>query len=141
MTRRTLLSFVVLAAATTPALGQGKGKRKGSGQGNQRSGINASINIFLGNDRRVIGDWISSRPMGSLPPGLANRESLPPGLQKQLAKNGQLPRGLEKRMTSFPAELNNRLSPLQSGLGRIFIHGRAVIFNRETRVILDVFLP
>jgi hypothetical protein len=62
-------------------------------------------------------------------------------LQKQLAKNGQLPRGLEKRMTSFPAELNNRLSPLESGLARIFIHGRAVIFNRETRVILDIFLP
>ena len=133
MTRRTLLSFVVLAAATTPVLGQGKGKRKGSGQGNQRSGIDASVDIFIGNDRRVIGDWVSSRPTGSLPTGLANRESLPPGLQKQLTKNGQLPRGLEKRMTSFPAELNNRLSPLQSGLARIFIHGRAVI--------LDVFLP
>jgi hypothetical protein len=58
-----------------------------------------------------------------------------------LAKNGRLPRGLEKRLTPFPAELNDRLSPLQSGLARIFIHGRAVIFNRETRVILDVFLP
>src|SRR5690606_37311777 len=33
----------------------------------------------------------------SLPPGLAKRDELPPGLAKQLARNGHLPPGLERR--------------------------------------------
>src|SRR5215210_942443 len=32
-----------------------------------------------------------------LPPGLANRRNLPPGLEKQLRRNGQLPPGLENK--------------------------------------------
>src|SRR5947207_13384011 len=35
---------------------------------------------------------------GSLPPGLAKREALPPGLRKQVREGGALPPGLQKRL-------------------------------------------
>lgn len=136
MTRRTLLLSAFVAA---PILAQGKKKDKGTGDNN--SGFGVAVDIFLGNDRRIIRDWIRDQPASSLPPGLAKRESLPPGLQKQLARKGKLPSGLEKRLTPFPEDLSRRLPPLRDGLQRVFVHGRAMILNRNTQVILDVFLP
>jgi hypothetical protein len=135
MTRRELLLFTSLAV---PVLAQGKGKGKEKGKGSE---LDVAVDIFIGGDKRIIRDWIRTQPASSLPPGLAKRESLPPGLQKQLAKKGHLPPGLEKRLTPFPEDLNRRLPPLREGLERVFIHGRAVIMNRNTQVILDVFLP
>jgi hypothetical protein len=77
---------------------------------------------------------------GSLPPGLAKRRGdLPPGLEKQLVRKGHLPPGLEKKLYPFPVELEHRLPPLQPGLVRGMIGGSAVIFNGNTRVVLDVF--
>ena len=135
MTRRTWLLFPFLAV---PLLAQGKGKDKGKGGD---SGIDVAVDIFIGSDRRIIRDWIRDQPASSLPPGLAKRESLPPGLQKQLAKKGKLRPGLEKRLSPFPDDLNRRLPPLRDGLERVFVQGRAAILNRNTQVILDIFLP
>ena len=133
MTRRSLLLSMPLAVSL---LAKDKGKAKGEG-----SGLNVAVDIFIGSDRRIIREWVRDQPRNSLPPGLAKRESLPPGLQKQLAKKGKLPPGLEKRSTPFPEDLSRRLPPLREGLERAFIHGRAVILNRNTQVVLDVFLP
>lgn len=141
MTRRRLLSIAAFASVALRAFPQGKGKGKNNHRGNQDSGVSVAIDIFIGDDQRIVREWIESRPAESLPPGLAKRGSLPPGLEKQLAKNGRLPRGLQKRLTPFPDELEARLSPLKSGLARVFIYGRAVILNRDTRAVLDIFLP
>ena len=77
---------------------------------------------------------------GSLPPGLAKRGgNLAPGLAKQLRRNGHLPPGLEKKVATFPVELEKRLPTLKPDLVRGVIDGRAVIFNSKTSVILDIF--
>jgi hypothetical protein len=135
VTRRTLLLVSFLSG---PLLAQGKKKDKGKGGA---SGASVAVDIFIGSDKRIIRDWIRDQPASSLPPGLVKRESLPPGLQKQLERKGKLPPGLEKRLTPFPEDLSRRLPPLREGLERIFIHGRAVILRRNTQVVLDVFLP
>lgn len=135
MTRRTLILLMPLAVS---AWAKEKVKAKGKAGG---SGLDVAVEIFIGSDKRVIREWIDGQPASSLPPGLAKRESLPPGLQKQLARKGKLPPGLEKGLTPFPDDLNRRLPPLREGLERVFVHGRAMILNRNTQVILDVFLP
>jgi hypothetical protein len=137
MTRRSLLFLPALAI---PAFSQGKSKGKGK-QKDGDSGLGVAVDIFVGNDKRIIRDWIRTQPASSLPAGLAKRESLPPGLQKQLARKGHLPPGLEKRLTPFPADLNRRLPPLREGLERVFVHGRVAILNRSTQIILDIFVP
>lgn len=64
--------------------------------------------------------------------------NLPPGLQKKVARGGQLPPGWQKKFEPFPVELERRLPPLQDGYRRGVIDGHAVIYNSRTNVIIDV---
>lgn len=91
--------------------------------------------VFSDRDRDLIGDYYSSRNSG-LPPGLAKKKHLPPGLQKQLERNGRLPPGLEKR--ALPSDLDRRLSRLPGGYGRVIVGNDVVIINTSTDEILDI---
>ncbi len=104
-----------------------------------KTGTHVAVDIFIGSDREIIQHYFVSNA-GSLPPGLAKRGGdLPPGLQKQLRKKGRLPPGLEKKIVPFPVELEGRLAPLKPDFSRGFIEGRAVIYNRKTSVVFDIF--
>ena len=70
------------------------------------------------------------------PPGLAKKERLPPGLEKQLHRKGHLPPGLQGR--GLPAELERELTPLPPGYVRIQVGGDIVLADERTRVIFDV---
>ena len=118
-----------------------KNKEKNPPLVSKATGVEAhvGVDIFIGKDRDVIQRYFVDHA-GSLPPGLAKRGgNLPPGLAKQLRRKGHLPPGLEKKVALFPVELERRLTPLQPGLVRGFIEGRAVIYNKNTSVILDIF--
>ncbi len=131
----TIILFLLMSASI--ALAAQKGKAKGP-QSNDRAAANVAVSVFMGGDRDVIRNFYSTSR--GLPPGLAKRGGdLPPGLAKQLQRNGHLPPGLEKRLSPFPVELERRLPPLRSGLMRGIIGGSAVIVNKKTSVILDVF--
>ena len=73
----------------------------------------------------------------ALPPGLAKRDKLPPGLEKQLQKNGTLPPGLAKR--SLPADLEGKLPPVPKGYERRIIENSAIVLVEvATGLIADV---
>jgi hypothetical protein len=63
---------------------------------------------------------------------------LPPGLQKKVARGGELPPGWKKKFEPFPVEIEHRLPPLPTGYRRGVIDAHAVIFNTRTNVIVDV---
>ena len=67
------------------------------------------------------------------------REGLPPGLERQLVRNGHLPPGLEKKMYRVPDSVCRRLPPLPEGASRGYIGGHVVVYNPQTSVILNVF--
>lgn len=71
-----------------------------------------------------------------LPPGLAKRDELPPGLEKQLKVNGALPPGLAKR--DLPYDLRKRLPKARSGTERKIIGNDVVLIETATGVILDI---
>lgn len=73
---------------------------------------------------------------GGLPPGLAKREKLPPGLERQLVKNGTLPPGISKR--ALPPGLNSRLGPLPAGMERVIVGGDVALVEIATGVIIDI---
>src|SRR6185295_2768786 len=75
---------------------------------------------------------------GSLPPGLAKRESLPPGLSKQLRDRGRLPPGLQKRLRPVPPELATRLPPVPRYYRRYFADRDLVIVDSRTDRIVAV---
>jgi hypothetical protein len=131
----------LLCASLVAGQGKGNGKGKGKGQASQAD-TSSSASFYFGRDGDLIRQYCRSFPPNNLPPGLAKRGgSLPPGLEKQLRRNGRLPPGLEKQLYAFPPELEQRLTVLPPDYGRAFIGGRAVIYNKSTSVILDVFVP
>jgi hypothetical protein len=62
--------------------------------------------------------------------------SLPPGLQKKVARGGSLPPGWQKKMQPFPSNVEKGLLPLPSGYSRGVIDGHAVIYNNG--VVVDI---
>ena len=93
---------------------------------------------FGDNDRQLIHDYYGHKKIKrkGLPPGLAKKGKLPPGLQKQLKKKGKLPPGLAKR--NLPFDLENRLTPIPRGYVRLKVGGDIVLMNEKTEVIVDI---
>ena len=85
--------------------------------------------------RRIVTQYFSG---ASLPPGLAKRESLPPGLQKQLRERGRLPPGLQKRLVPVPAPLASQLPGLPPHYHRYFAGRDLIVVDGRTHVIVAV---
>jgi hypothetical protein len=71
-----------------------------------------------------------------LPPGLAKRDTLPPGLAKQLQRGGTLPPGLAKR--DLPADLESMFSPTLPGQKRMLVGDDVLLIDEATNRILDI---
>jgi hypothetical protein len=92
-----------------------------------------SIDIrFTDADKYVIQDYYRR----NLPPGLAKRSTLPPGLQKQLQRKGSLPPGLSAE--PLPYDLEHKLSRLPEGYIRVRIETDIFIMRAATKEIFDV---
>lgn len=74
-----------------------------------------------------------------LPPGLAMRDRLAPGLERQLVIHGYLPVELRHRMQPCPRELEVMLPPPAPGFAHVFIGGNLVLVNRANFQVVDVF--
>jgi hypothetical protein len=74
----------------------------------------------------------------NLPPGLAKRDRLPPGLEKQLVRRGTLPPGLQKRLQPCPRDLERQLPPPPPECAHLLIGGHIVLLNQRTNVVVDV---
>lgn len=97
---------------------------------------------FLPEEKKLIEQYFrrlkKSQGKG-LPPGLAKRRgNLPPGLQKQLQKNGQLPPGLQKRLEPLPVELDQQLPSLPDYWERVIVERDVILLDRRTNRILDI---
>ncbi|MCI0418905.1 MAG: conjugative transposon protein TraM [Acidobacteria bacterium] len=92
--------------------------------------------VFHDRDRHTIRDYFRNR-YSNLPPGLAKRGGhLPPGLEKQLQRNGKLPPGLQKRIEPFPRDLEIQLPRIPERIRRVILGRRALMLD-EGNTILD----
>jgi len=137
-----LFALALLPAGSLASQGKGQGKGKGKGHSDQgdddRDNRSAKGAIFAQQDREIIINYFHGGSSG-LPPGLAKRGGhLPPGLERQLQRNGTLPPGLQKKLQPFPPELERQLPPLPASYQRGIIGAHVVVFNRKTQRILDV---
>jgi len=92
---------------------------------------------YADHDRDIRG-WYRSH-YDHLPPGLAKRDRLPPGLERQLVVRGTLPPGLRGRMQPCPRELEVMLPPPPPNYVHVVIGGNLVLYNRANFQIADVF--
>jgi hypothetical protein len=92
---------------------------------------------FSQRERQIIsGCFVDNR--SNLPPGLAKRDRLPPGLERQLRRNGTLPPGLQKRVQPVPAACTARLPRLPHDWSRAVLGGRILLLDPRQRVV-DMF--
>jgi len=144
----TLLGTSLIPGVASGAQGRGRGQDNGRGvekaqkakeKENDRDRGEAVV-IDREGHRRIVHDYYTQQ---ALPPGLAKRASLPPGLQKQLRERGELPPGLQKRMTRVPAPLAAKLPRLPNYYSRYFAGSDLVIVddrsNRIVSVIPNIF--
>lgn len=99
---------------------------------------------FLPEERRAIESYYrkandKKKHKKGLPPGLAKRgDNLPPGLQKKLARDGQLPPGLQKRVEPLPIDLDRQLPRLPENWQRVVVERDVILIDRRTNRILDI---
>lgn len=136
-----LVSALVLGASTmVAAQGRGNGHNKhdrdddddrGRDQDRGRHG-------YSDRDRDEMRGWYRDHH-DNLPPGLAKRDRLPPGLERQLVARGTLPPGLRKKYQPCPPELERRLPPPPPDCRHVVIGGSLVLLNVRSFAIVDVF--
>jgi hypothetical protein len=128
-----VVSIVMLAGNYALAQGRGHGK------GHEKHGDNDEGQLYYkDNDREAIRQWYDENH-NNLPPGLAKRDQLPPGLEKKLIRGGTLPPGLQKRLQSCPKDLERRLPPPPPDCIHMVIGGHIVLMNRKSNLIVDIF--
>ena len=142
----TLLTFVVSAESLAPPETRAPALvessiRRGRGDARREEQDAYDALIFSERDQRLIRSYFSSQHGRGLPPGLAKRKGdLPPGLEKQMQRNGVLPPGLQKRAEPFPVELSRQLPRLPAGYSRVIVEGRAMNVGSDNRVVDIMFI-
>lgn len=137
--RYSLVFVLALGIATTlAAQGKSPAKDKDATVGDKiRTALPPAERVFKTEEITIIKNYFRDNRSG-LPPGLAKRESLPPGLERQLRKNGKLPPGLQKKVQPFPLDLERKLRVLPTGYRRVVIAGNVIMMNEKTAVIYDI---
>ena len=120
----TLTSMTAFAKSKSHVHGKDKGR--------------VEIKFRYSEHDRALRGWYEGRG-GNLPPGLAKRYALPPGLENQLVTKGTLPPGLRKKMYRCPHEVVRLLPPPPPDYGHYFIGGNIVLVHRRTYMVLDIF--
>lgn len=127
------LSFLVLTGGSALAQGNGHGK----GHNKHGDYDDQGEHYYRDHDRDIRG-WYNEH-QSDLPPGLAKKDRLPPGLERQLVRRGSLPPGLQKRIQPCPEELERRLPPPPPDCQHVLIGGHIVLLNRRTNIVVDIF--
>jgi len=98
--------------------------------------------LIAGYYQRHYDDWdAGNRGNGrnkhkGLPPGIAKKGTLPPGIYMQLVRNGSLPPGLGAM--PLPYDLRMQLPPRPYGQRLLILDDKVLLVQAATNLILDV---
>ena len=95
-----------------------------------------SKNLLSDGGKKHKGGIGSKDKTAMLPPGLAQKGELPPGLERQYQRNGKLPPGLQKRQ--LPDDLARALPRRHGDYDRVIVDGDVLLIQIATGVILDI---
>ncbi len=132
-----------LTSLSAFAQGRGQGHGKGHGQDEQGEGHGKGKEkkerkrYYSSRNRDQLMGWYREHE-NNLPPGLAKRDRLPPGLERQLVVNGELPPGLQREIHPCPPDIIGYLPPPPPDTEHVLIGGQIVLWNRNTHVVLDI---
>jgi hypothetical protein len=135
---KTWISVIAAALLTlncSAAFAQGKGHGKGHDKDKDDDSY-----AYSAEQRASVHEWYRQHE-NNLPPGLAKRDRLPPGLERQLQERGTLPPGLQKKIEPVPMDLERRLPPPPEGCDcrHVFVGGHVVLLGIRTNYVYSVF--
>ena len=107
-----------------------KGKAK-----NGRDDTTAVVVVDRDGHYRVVREYVTR---GNLPPGLAKRRTLPPGLSQQLRERGTLPPGLRDYYTPVPADWNPRFPAIPTYYQRYFVGSHLIIIDTRDNTLVSL---
>ncbi len=93
---------------------------------------------YSDHDRDAARGWYRAH-YEHLPPGLAKRDRLPPGVERQIVVRGYVPVDVRRQMRPCPHELEVMLPPPPPNYAHVVIGGNLVLMNRANFQIADVF--
>lgn len=139
-------SILALALSTPLAVAQDHGRGhdkedreedhgRDHGRGHEKD---RDRHAYSDHDREEMRGWYREHH-DHLPPGLAKRDRLPPGLERQLVVRGTLPPGLRAKIVRCPDDLERHLPPPPPDCEHVVIGGHIVLLNRRTFLVVDVF--
>jgi hypothetical protein len=134
----TVAALGICLISANPAMTFGQGNGHGKGHEKHGDDDEQSEHYYQHHYDEAARDWYSQNER-HLPPGLAKKDQLPPGLEKQLVRRGALPPGLQKRVQPCPIELERRLPPPPPDCVNVLIGGHIVLLNHKTNIVVDVF--
>jgi len=146
VTLMLVLGFVVAPRAALADQGRGnengrgrekaeRAREKADDRGDEKARRDDVVVIDRDGHRRVVREYYTSN---ALPPGLAKRQSLPPGLQKQLRERGTLPPGLQQQLTPVPPALGARLPGVPAYYTRYFAGRDLLVIDTRTNRIVSI---
>jgi hypothetical protein len=130
-----LLSLAGNVAYCQPGRGNGHNKHDRDDDNDDRG---KGQYRYSDHDRDEMRGWYRHHD-GDLPPGLAKRDRLPPGLERQLVVRGTLPPGLRKKVDRCPEDLERRLPPPPRDCRHVVISGHIILLNTRNFQIVDIF--
>jgi hypothetical protein len=135
LNRRVLLSVLCLASSLSAQTTRRR-KPKLEPKPSEPPGPKPQYPQFTDAEIRVIREFYSPAS-GNPPPGLAKRDTLPPGLRKQLHRRGTLPPGLDDKLHDFPEDLARKVPPPPKGYRHGIVGGTVLLFEEATSLIVD----
>jgi len=93
---------------------------------------------FNQEDRISMHDWYRLH-RDELPLGLRKKDRLPSDQEKQLAVNEVLPEDLRARVHEASSDFLGRVPPVAEGCHYVFIGGRAVVLEKKTYQVYDIY--
>jgi Ni/Co efflux regulator RcnB len=131
-----MFAFVVASLMLTSNFAMTQGHGNGHGKGHNKHGDDDE-DFYKDRDREAVRGWYDGHE-NDLPPGLAKKDRLPPGLEKQLVRRGTLPPGLQKRLQPCPRDLERQLPPPPPECAHVLVGGHIVLLNQRTNVVVDL---
>jgi hypothetical protein len=134
-----IVAFGVGVFMLAPHFAVAQGHGNGHGKGHEKRGDDDDPDqgYYKDRDRETARGWYDEH-QNNLPPGLAKKDRLPPGLEKQLVRRGTLPPGLQKRLQPVPVDLERRLPPPPPECAHVLVGGHIVLLNQRTNVVVDL---
>jgi hypothetical protein len=134
-----VLIAAIFAFGCNLAFSQEEGHDHGRDYDNHERHENQDRDHFYGDhDRDAMRGWYAEHH-DHLPPGLRDRDRLPPELERRLVIHGILAPELRARMFPCPPELERQLPPPPPDCAHMVIGGHIVLVNRANFQVVDVF--